>query len=285
MIRDRRMMVVLLGLAFGAFSAGAVAHAQEATPPPEPAFEVCPVGAGDMGSVAPDVRSFDVEAPTARTARGNLAIDTAQGWYRVPFGPVTLAPAVRNYVDGTGYRITDDNFRSPLLYVKFNRPVTILNWWVEHAAADTSDWSSQGLFTCYPPPRPDPQSKYNFTLIDSDSKNYVSVNPRAGFIKALPVAPIERTDCKTPFADATVDKEAAPVYPFDSAMPSATATIAVLIMADGHAGHASVFKSSGITAFDIAAHDAAMLATYKPKIAYCRPTIGTYLYKVTYEPK
>jgi hypothetical protein len=238
-----------------------------------------------MGKVTPSTYSFDVEASTARTVRGNLAVETDRGWYRVPFGPVALKKATRHLQDGTGYSTTDTSFRSPIMYVSFGQSLTVMNWWVEHAAADTSDWRAEGLFACYPTVRPDPASPYNFRVSSAEAGPYDTMPPGARPLRAQAVAPIEKTDCPNPFADAAVDIEAQAQYPFDTAMPLSTSVIEVTILPNGRAAEAVVFKSSGIVAFDIAAQQAAMNSTYKPKIAYCRPTIGVYLFKVTFNSK
>lgn len=268
------------------FSVGGGTVAQ-ASPAPDlsASFEECPVGEGNMGKVAPAIYSFDVESATARNVRGNLAVETDRGWYRVPFGPFALHEATRHFADGNGYSTTDTNFRSPIVYVSFGKPLTILNWWVERATADTSDWRAEGLFTCYPTVRPDPASPYIFHISSAEAAPYITMPPNTKPVRAAAVAPIERTDCGQPFADAAVDVAATPKYPFDSPMPLATSEIMVTILPSGQAAYADVFKSSGIVAFDIAARQAAMISTYKPKIAYCRPTVGDYLFKVTFDPK
>ncbi len=267
--------VLLFGSALG------MAAAQTA----DSVFEVCPVYEGDMGRVAPSIYGFDVEAPTARIASGTLAIETNRGWYRLPFGPVTLAKAIRHYTDGTGYASTDENYRSAIFYVSFGRPLEIMNWWVEKGASDTSDWKTEGEFTCYPRVRPDPSSPYYFRMAAAELLPYTMIPPRARPLRATPVPPIERTDSAEPFADATTDKQVNPTYPFDAAMPPGESVIIVTILPSGNVGSARVFKSSGNVAFDIAAIQAAEASTYKPRIAYCRPTIGDYLFKVTYSAK
>ncbi len=171
------------------------------------------------------------------------------------------------------------------MYVTFEHPVTVMNWWVERGAADVADWTSAGLFTCYPNVRLDPNSKYNWRSAASESDLYTKVPAGTRPITAIAVASIEKIDCAKPFADATVENQVSPKYPFSGPMPMATSQIKVTIMPDGRIVDATVFKSSGIAAFDIAAMDAAARSTYRPKIAYCRPTIGIYLFKVTYVPR
>lgn len=238
-----------------------------------------------MGRVSAEVYGFDVEAPTARTASGTLAIETNRGWYRLPFGPVTLSKATRHYTDGKGYASTVTNFRSGIFFADFARPVEILNWWVEKGQSDTNDWKSEGQFSCYPPVRPDPLSPYNFRMAPNELVPYTVIPAATRLLRAQLVPPIERTDCAAPFADASVKKQVSPKYPFDTAMPPGETDITVTILPDGSVGHAAVFKSSGIDAFDIAAVQAAEESTYNPRIAYCRPTIGVYLFKVFFNAR
>lgn len=246
--------------------------------------ETCPVYEGDMGRVSPSIYGFDVQAPTARVASGTLAIETNLGWYRMPFGPIELSKATRHYSDGAGYATTVTDYRSAIFYVDFGRPLDIMNWWVEKGTSDTPDWKTEGEFTCYPPIRPDPSSPYNFRMPAAELAPYTIIPRGTRAVRAKPVPPIETTDCAKPFADATVDKEVSPRYPFSGPMPRGTSQILVTIMPDGRVIDTKIFKSSGIEAFDIAAMDAAARSTYHPKIAYCRPTIGIYLFKVDYFP-
>jgi TonB family protein len=277
--------MLLCAVLGGCLLALALTNARAAEPTPAPSIELCPVYDGYMGQVSPSVYSFDLTAQSARTVHGNLAIETDRGWFRLPFGPFALTSATRHFANLMGTSFTDTNFRSPIMYVNFEHPVTILNWWVERGAADLADWTSAGLFTCYPNVRSDPNSKYNWRIAASESNLYTQLPAGTRPMTAIAAPPIEKTDCAKPFADATIDKQVSPTYPFSGAMPVSTSQIKVTIMPDGRIVDAKVFKSSGIEAFDIAAMDAAARSTYHPKIAYCRPTIGVYLFKVTYVPR
>ncbi|MGH8163649.1 MAG: energy transducer TonB, partial [Rhodanobacteraceae bacterium] len=70
--------------------------------------------------------------------------------------------------------------------------------------------------------------------------------------------------------------------PFRGRMPSAMVLVKITIMPDGSVGDASVYQSSGLPAFDDATLDAARRATYAPAIAYCKPTVGAYLFKAKF---
>ena len=230
--------------------------------------------------VSPSVYSFDVVAPTARSAHGNLALETDAGWFRVPFGPFELTQATRHMTNAKDGAMTSMSFRSPIQYVNFGKPVTIRGWWVENAASDGADWSDVGLFACSPELI---SNKYAWHPIPAEGQPYTSMPAGARAIAAQPVPPILRTDCAKPFVDASVVKQVSPDYPFTSQMNRTTSTILVTILPNGVAVDATVFKSSGLEAFDIAAISAAMRSTYTPKIAFCKPTIGRYLWKVMFD--
>jgi len=74
-----------------------------------------------------------------------------------------------------------------------------------------------------------------------------------------------------------------PRYPHLMDWPKSTAMVELLIMADGRVGDAWIFKSSGDPREDQAALEAATTSTYAPKIAYCQPTIGNYIFGVTFD--
>jgi len=65
-------------------------------------------------------------------------------------------------------------------------------------------------------------------------------------------------------------------------MERATSMVKITLDPSGQVVDATVFSSSGNDAFDIAALDAAKLSKYSPRIAYCRPVVGDYLFKVTF---
>jgi len=150
---------------------------------------------------------------------------------------------------------------------------------MESAVSDALDWGSAGLFQC----PPDPARLNDFEPIASERTAYTSIPAGTKAISALPVPPILRTDCAAPFVDAKVLSQVKPVYPFSREMGPATSMIKITLDPNGQVVDATVFKSSGVDAFDIATLEAAKQSTYSPRIAFCRPAVGAYIFKVTFQ--
>ncbi len=243
-----------------------------------PPIELCPASPGVIEAVAPSLYSFDVVAPTPRTVRGTLAVETDTGWFRVPFGPLKLEPAVLQLATH-GQKVTQTGPRSPVQYVNFARPVKIHSFFMESAAADVLDWATAGLFRC----SPQPTFPSDFEPVGSEKTPYVSILAGAKTISAVAVPPILRTDCAAPFVDARVVTQAQAVYPFSRRMGPATSMVKITLDPNGQVVDARIFKSSGYDAFDIAALDAAKLSKYSARIAYCRPVVSNYIFKVTFQ--
>jgi len=244
-----------------------------------PPIEVCPAGPSEIDAITPSLYSFDVVAPTPRTVRGTLAFETDAGWFRVPFGPIKLEPAVLHLADLQGHKVTQTSSRSLVQYVNFARPVKIKSVFMESAAADVLDWASAGLFQC----SPRPGRMNDFEPIGSEKTPYASIPAGTRTISAIPVPPILRTDCAAPFVDAKVVNQAQAIYPFSRRMGPATSMVKITLDPSGQVVDARVFKSSGYDAFDIATLDAAKLSKYSPRIAYCRPVVSEYIFKVTFQ--
>lgn len=68
-------------------------------------------------------------------------------------------------------------------------------------------------------------------------------------------------------------------------MPATKAVVKVLIGPDGKVKEASIFKSSGYPAFDIAVVDAARLTVYSPKVVDCKSVEGVYLFSAAFHPR
>lgn len=223
--------------------------------------------------------SFDVAAATARTVHGDVAFETNRGWFRVPFGPVTLTSSTLHLIDSRGHRRQSTRFRSPVQYVRFLQPVELKSLFMERAATNVGDWTDVGLFQCYP----ELVTPNDWNPVPAELTAY-EIPPSGGnIIIAQAVAPILSSDCAKPYVDARVIKQVVPTYPYHIDVPKTASMIIVTVMPEGHAVDTQVLKSSGIPAFDQAAADAAMRSVYSPKIVHCAPTIGRYVFKVTFE--
>lgn len=93
--------------------------------------------------------------------------------------------------------------------------------------------------------------------------------------------------CKTPYQDATATNPVTPDYP-DSAremgLGEVQVTVQVTIGPSGNLVDAKIAQSGNNMAIDQAALSAARQSTYAPKIVNCQPVVGTYLFKVTFDP-
>lgn len=93
--------------------------------------------------------------------------------------------------------------------------------------------------------------------------------------------------CKTPYQDATAVNPMTPDYP-DSAremgLGEVQVAVEVTIGPSGNLMDAKIAQSSNNMAIDQAALSAARGSTYAPKIVNCQPVVGTYLFKVTFDP-
>ncbi|MDQ6823391.1 MAG: energy transducer TonB [Candidatus Eremiobacteraeota bacterium] len=250
--------------------------------------EICPAHVSELYAAdkAHMVFGFQLEAPTARSAAGNLAIETDRGWYRIPFTAALLTKTVRRYVvSALPKSFQNTVFASQTLYARFPQPVVIRNGWVEKASAtgDTG-WGAGVPFACYPTVPSYVGDAHFKSSLDADGASAISVAPATAMpvISAQAVPPIENTSCPHPFVDARAVTMVAPHYPYSGSMPDATSLVKVTILPSGSVGDATVAQSSGFAAFDVAALEAAERSTYLPKIVYCRPGIGQYLFRVLF---
>jgi TonB family protein len=119
-------------------------------------------------------------------------------------------------------------------------------------------------------------------------------NPSGTVASAAPAppAPTEppgtpKPACKTPYQDATATNPVTPDYP-DSAremgLGEVQVTVEVTIGPSGNLQDAKIAQSGNNMAIDQAALSAARQSTYAPKIVNCQPVVGTYLFKVTFDP-
>lgn len=94
-----------------------------------------------------------------------------------------------------------------------------------------------------------------------------------------------KPSCVTPFADATTREKYAPEMPELAREQglSGTAHVQVQLSATGSVTAVKIFESTGNSALDDAALEAARRTTYSPKIVDCERVPGTYLFRVEFE--
>lgn len=278
--------------AAAAFFAGLVVFAMRL---PAPAMaETCPASVDDLHAINGSLYSFDLGAGGTRTVAGDIAVETNVGWFRIQFAEQPIAPETRHYRGRTG-EVVKNVFVSPVLYMQFPEAVGFLNLWVESGKSSGEKAGSEtqsGAFTCFPPQRleapaphatPDPAQP----VWDPRESAALQASPTASstVLTAKAVPPIESTACAQPFAEARIVHLEPPVYPFLQRMPRSISLVRIVVLPDGSVGDVRVYQSSSIAAFDIAAMDAARRSTYLPAIAYCKPTIGAYLFRASFLPR
>jgi hypothetical protein len=88
--------------------------------------------------------------------------------------------------------------------------------------------------------------------------------------------------CGTPFASARAERVVAPRFPsFIGA--SGTSIVRVDLDDHNHVLRASIFKSSGFSAFDDEAISAATASTYKSAVVACTSIPGSYLFRADFQ--
>lgn len=291
MIGWMRAALVTTALAVGLTAYACCGAARAGTLP-----ETCPAA---LVNPAPRVATTHVgvaiAAASARTVSGGLTIRTDHGWFTTTFPAQKLQLATVHLVNGLKVVRTVRDYLSPVLYIDFPQPVTIVSMWISNARAteDTIGWTAQGSVSCDPPqhdplqwpPSPSPSPKFVETFAPADLAPFVAPpSPRAIHLVLRPMTPLD-TSCPHPFTDATVVHAARPQYPFTKPMQQGTSMIEVLIGHDGSALAASVMYTSGLQAFDDAAMRAAESSTYTPATAYCKPVLSRYLFRASFNPR
>jgi TonB family protein len=100
----------------------------------------------------------------------------------------------------------------------------------------------------------------------------------AVFKQSLPPLP-----CGKLFTNATIVKPVQPVYPLSYFDHDRSVQIEIFVDSNGNAVKSSVYKSSGLQAFDNAATQAALRSKYAPPMLLCTPVVGKYLFRADFE--
>ncbi|HET6276814.1 MAG TPA: energy transducer TonB [Candidatus Cybelea sp.] len=99
----------------------------------------------------------------------------------------------------------------------------------------------------------------------------------AVFKQSLPALP-----CGKIFSNATILKAVQPVYPLLYFDHDRSVQIEIFVDSNGNAVKTSVYKSSGLQAFDSAATEAALRSKYAPPMLLCTPVVGKYLFRADF---
>jgi len=155
---------VVLSLVVAAFVCGA-SRASAVT-------ELCPAYASPLNALdavgdakTATLFSYELDALSASTVSGTLAVQTDKGWFAAPFGPVAMTPHPETF-NFTGLIFTRKSVFSAPLYLRFGMPVTVVRAFVTTASTDDTafSWPAHGPVACddagapmqFAPTHPDP---------------------------------------------------------------------------------------------------------------------------------
>lgn len=91
--------------------------------------------------------------------------------------------------------------------------------------------------------------------------------------------------CATPYVEATATYAAQPAVPATTRVERTTFVDLILVIGPtGNLKSVQLNKSSGNSALDAAAMDAARRSTFSPKVVNCNAVIGQYMFRVSFAP-
>lgn len=168
----------------------------------------------------------------------------------------------------------DPSPRTPIMLAAHSRAIVI------RLPAGTHVYESWlrtvGTLACSPP-QGDPRGDR------SGSRPVVETIPTPGPsdapIDAIVAPGLERMDCAKAFDDGHTVTTAAPVYPKGGA-GDPFALVRIRVAPDGRLSEASIYRTAGSLPFDQAALRSVAQSTYTAPVAFCRPTFGSYIFRV-----
>lgn len=95
---------------------------------------------------------MELSAAGPRSVLATVVFDTDAGWFTADIPNETLIEKDRHY-SGPASTFIKHDWISPIVYVRFPKPVLILHEWVTSALSqgDSFGWQTQGIVTCLPP--------------------------------------------------------------------------------------------------------------------------------------
>ncbi len=251
------------------------------------------------GATASPTTDFGLrlQAESARTVSGVVAMHAPDGWYQVSIPPTKLLPVVQTWRSSFS-TYTRNVYESSPVYVRFAKPITVASAFMLQATTSGENvfgWDKRGTVPCdaepdaldAPTAKPQPVPNSTDGLIHPNHE--VEHAPPIG----TPMIVSQRLSlqmpvCNVPFASARATKVAVPVYPpslaRDGDLTRREALIAVAISASGIVDDAWVFESSGRRAMDVSALQAAAASTYAPGRAFCQNVPGIYTFHADFYP-
>ena len=287
----RRVAVVLAAVA--AFFSWPSAHARAMAEFCPARLAIRPVDGGP--ATGSRLYGFDLAAQGPRSVAAMLAFDTDAGWFTATLPPVVIAEKDRHYTSPWADFVRRD-WVSAKMYLQFPVALKVKHAWVYTAQAtgDQFGWTSKGPVSCAA--SADAAVPQNFAerppILDPKDSDRLSDPPPANAKPLVPVtsAPLGQMKCGQPFADASVTTQSPPDYPSVMSVrapdghAAGTSVIQVAINPNGTLSGAWIWGTSGFSALDNAALDAAKRSGYRGAMAYCEPVPGMYFFKVTFSP-
>ncbi len=269
--------------------------------------EFCPAKMSSVHVVANgggSLYSATLGALSPRSVQADIEAQTENGWYSFAIPSIAITQQEITYKSST-VTFTRNESTSPLFYVRFPSDAgKVLRWWVTDAtsAGDTvMGWDAKGKVTCPPLASLTPVIKVGKPGVaaptqGSDALRARRVTPgRVDYDRtpgpedvvrnAIAGAPAQDLSCAVPFAQTSVTRAIAPVWPMGYATRvPIEALVRVVVDAKGTLADAWVWQPSGGGAFDDAALASAKASFYAPGTAFCAPAPGDYLFRAIFRP-
>lgn len=270
----RRVIISVLFLSFVSLVSSLPARAVDFCPA---SLYLKPVGtAGTPYTGA--LYGFTLNSSGPKTVSAILAFETPDNWFSAAVPATTIALTTRHFIETSGKHTTQPVWASPTMYLRFPRPVALINAFVlganGQACPPTQRWVVRANNS-----RPS-------IVTDPAYPDRATLPPAAGDSIVVPkiTRQLFKTNCAEPFHEASVTQPVPPERPEPVHRGlQGTAQIMVILNPGGSLAEAKVFQSSGDINYDNAALRAASETTYQSAMAYCQAVPGSYLFKVTFQ--
>ncbi len=240
------------------------------------------------GSAASAKYDYSLSAFSERSIDAVMVADTNKGWFAWSVSDVPLMRSVY-LIKERGFQYRYRRAESGDLSVLFPADVVITHAWVARAKTTGETilgWDARGMVDCEVPDLTN-QGAIPISEIVSETKPVPSKVPQPEPIAYSIAPPFPATNCKTPFALATVPGVVQPKFP-DSlvgiVVQPAVVVVVVAIDASGNLVDSWILAGSGYPAMDAEATNAVKLSRYEPSTAYCHHIPGTYTIIEEYTP-
>ena len=234
--------------------------------PTTPAAVLCNVVVGLIEPIDPD--------GSGASSRYGLALYAADSDIATASGAIAVFSAAKRYnvsfQDAKALSPGSQAARTPLV-VEFSEPVRI-----ERATVVSLSGPNGGAcapFTAWNPPQ--------YAGDEPNAQRIATTSVNAMLLQASAGTPISAQRCAGTDAPPTVIQPAHVGGPGYAWSRDLNVDVAIVIDDDGSVGGATIYRSSGVAAFDLIVLAQARDSTYAPGILRCRATGGIYLFHGT----